>query len=199
MTLPSIVIALTAGSVGAGLPAAMHPDTACVIMLPNDVPRAGRKSPLDSLTFKVGNQSVKLCYGRPSAKGRTMIGGKAVPYDTIWRTGANEPTTVYAPIPLVVAGVTAPAGSWTLYTVPGRTEWQVIVNRSTSQWGEEHYYKGAVRAQEVGRGKVPSETVKDPIETFTIRAEPGPNGGATLVLEWEQTRVRVPVQAGAAK
>ena len=197
MILLSTLMALTTGSAAAGAPAALHPDTACVIMLPNDVPRTGRKSPLDSLTFAVGKQSVKLCYGRPSARGRTMIGGKAVPYDTIWRTGANEPTTVYAPIALEVAGVKAPTGRWTLYTVPGRSEWQVIVNRSTSQWGEEHYYKGAVRAQEVGRGKVPSESLKDPIETFTIRAEPAPDGGATLVLEWEHTRVRVPV--GVAK
>ncbi len=194
--LLSTLVALIVGGTGPGLPPALHPDTACVIMLPNDVPRAGRKSPLDSLTFAVGKRSVKLCYSRPSSKGRTMIGGKAVPFDTIWRTGANEPTTVYAPIALEVAGVRVPAGSWTLYTVPGRTEWQVIVNRSTSQWGEESYYKGAVRAQEVGRGKLPSETLKEPIEIFTIRAEPAPDGGATLVLEWEHTRVRIPVRAG---
>ena len=169
---------------------------ACHIKYPDQLPAQGRKSPLDSVSFTIGKDTVKICYGRPSARGRTMIGGAAVPYDTLWRTGANEPTTIFSDTPLEVAGVRAPAGSWTLYTVPGKTQWQVIVNASTTQWGIETDYDAVVRKQEVGRGKVPSEAMTDFVETFTIRAEPvGPNE-VTLVLEWEKTRVKIPVKLG---
>ena len=168
-------------------------DTACRVLRPNNVPVAGRKSPLDSLTFVVAKQPVKVCYGRPSSRGRVMLGGAAVPYGKLWRTGANEPTIFFSPVALTVAGIKVLPGTYSLYTVPNAAEWEVIVNRSTTQWGEEHNYTPAVRAQEVGRAKVKSETLKEPIETFTIRSE-GVGPGATLVLEWEKTRVRIPVK-----
>ncbi len=174
-------------------PAAQAADTACQVLLPNDVPAEGRKSPLDSLTFTVAKQPVKVCYGRPSSRGRTMIGSAAVPYGRVWRTGANEPTIFFTPVPLTMAGIAVPPGTYSLYTVPAAAEWEIIVNGSTKQWGEESNYTPEVRKQEVGRAKVKSETVKSPIETFTIRSE-GAGSGATLVLEWEKTRVKIPVK-----
>jgi hypothetical protein len=170
-----------------------HPDTACAA---RNVPVPGRKSPLDSLTFTIADQSVKVCYGRPSSRGRVMLGGKDIPYGKLWRTGANEPTIFFTPISLTVAGIKVPPGVYSLYTVPGRQEWEVIVNRSISQWGKEDQYTDAVKAQEVGRGKVKSESLKAPVETFTIQAEPGGNKAASLVLEWEKARVRIPLKAG---
>jgi hypothetical protein len=123
-----------------------------------------------------------------------MLGGKDVPYGTLWRTGANEPTIFYAPIALKVGGIAVPPGTYSLYTVPGRTEWEIIVNRSISQWGKEDQYTDKVKAQELGRAKVKSESVTSRIETFTIRGEPDGNN-ANLVLEWEKTRVKIPFQA----
>jgi hypothetical protein len=172
-------------------PVTPHPRAACPS---RNVPLEGRKSPLDSLTFQVASQPVKVCYGRPSSRGRVMLGGKDIPYGKLWRTGANEPTIFYAPIALKVAGIAVPPGTYSLYTVPGRTEWEIIVNRSTSQWGKEDQYTDKVKAQELGRAKVKSESVSSPIETFTIRAEPNGNN-ANLVLEWEKTRVKIPFQA----
>jgi hypothetical protein len=176
-------------------PAPQAADTACQVLHPKNVPVAGRKSPLDSLTFTVAKQPVKLCYGRPSSRGRTMLGGAAVPYGKLWRTGANEPTIFFTPVALTVAGIAVPPGTYSLYTVPGASEWEIIVNRSTKQWGEESNYTPEVRAQEVGRAKVKSEAVKQPIETFTIRSE-NAGSGATLVMEWEKTQVRIPVNPG---
>lgn len=167
----------------------------CFIKYPKQMPAAGRKSPLDSLTFMVGGTQVKLCYGRPSLRGRNMLGGADVPYDTLWRTGANEPTTIYSPVPLTVAGLKAPAGQWSLYTVPGKSEWQVVVNSSTSQWGKEDEYTAEVRSHEVGRAKVPSEALMAPVEMFTIHTEPAGANGVNLVLEWEKTRVKIPISA----
>jgi hypothetical protein len=195
MSLPT-ALALTALLTPPLAPAAQTADTACQVLLPNDVPVEGRKSPLDSLTFAVAKQPVKLCYGRPSSHGRTMIGGAAVPYGRLWRTGANEPTIFFTPVAMTVAGIVVPPGTYSLYTVPAAAEWEIIVNRSTKQWGEESNYTPEVQKQEVGRAKVKSETIKSPIETFTIRSE-GAGSSATLVLEWEKTRVKIPIKPAA--
>ncbi|MGI9039770.1 MAG: DUF2911 domain-containing protein [Gemmatimonadales bacterium] len=187
------VLALTAAASGAGLadvPMAQS-DTACPA---RNVPVQGRKSPLDSLTFTVSRQSVKVCYGRPALRGRVMLGGAAVPYGQLWRTGANEPTVIFTPVALTIAGVKVPAGRYSLYTVPGAKEWEIVVNRSTSQWGEESDYTDKVKAQEVGRGKVPVQPTTSPVESFTIRAEPASGAAKALTLEWEKTRVRIPIQ-----
>jgi hypothetical protein len=122
-----------------------------------------------------------------------MLGGTDVPYGKIWRTGANEPTIFFAPIPLKVAGLSVVPGVYSLYTVPGAREWEIIVNRSTSQWGEESNYTAEVKSQEVGRAKIRTEAANPALETFTIRAEPA-GRGASLVLEWEKTRIKIPVQ-----
>src|SRR5207249_970022 len=87
-----------------------YPDTACQVLLPEQVPAAGRKSPLDSLTFSVKGRPIKVCYGRPSSRGRVMIGGAEVPYGKLWRTGANEPTILFTPIALDLAGLKVPPG-----------------------------------------------------------------------------------------
>ncbi|MBA3522206.1 MAG: DUF2911 domain-containing protein [Gemmatimonadales bacterium] len=187
------VLALTAAASGAGIPNVpmVQSDTACPA---RNVPVQGRKSPLDSLTFTVSRQQVKVCYGRPASRGRVMLGGDAVPYGQLWRTGANEPTVIFTPVALTIAGVKVPAGQYSLYTVPGAKEWEIIVNRSTSQWGEESDYTDKVKAQEVGRGKVAVQPTTSPVESFTIRAEPARGAAKALMLEWEKTRVRIPIQ-----
>jgi hypothetical protein len=189
--LPLLVAGTMLGA--SPLPAAPAADTACQVLNPGNVPVEGRKSPLDSLTFTVARQPVKLCYGRPSSRGRVMLGGEAIPYGKLWRTGANEPTIFFTPVALTVAGIEVPPGAYSLYTVPTASTWEIIVNRSIKQWGEESNYTAAVRAQEVGRAKVQSERLEQPVETFTIRGE-GAGSGATLVLEWEKTRVKIPVK-----
>ena len=179
----------------AGLPQLGAKDPACITMNTQNLPLAKRKSPLDSLSFTVGGKTAKVCYGRPSLRGRQMIGGEAVPYGKIWRTGANEPTMIHTTGPMTLAGLKLPAGSYSLYTVPGKTEWEIVVNRSITQWGEESGYTEEVKKQELGRAKVKPENASAPVEQFTIRAEPGSGDAKALVLEWEKTRVRIPVGA----
>jgi len=153
---------------------------------------ATRPSPYDSVQVPVGGQTAKVCYSRPSMRGRQIFGSSIVPYDTIWRTGANEPTIIHLPVAANIAGIAVEPGSYSLYTVPGREQWTVIVNRSTSQWGHESRYTDEIRAQEVGRATVPAGTTESQVEQFTIRAEPQ-GDGSNLILEWENTRVSIPI------
>ena len=166
---------------------------ACITMNTKQLPLATRKSPLDSVSFTVGGNAVKVCYGRPSLRGRKMVGAEPVPFDNIWRTGANEPTMIHTAGAIAIAGIRVPAGSYSLYTVPGPKEWEIVVNRSITQWGEESNYTDAVKAQEVGRAKVKAESLTTPVETLTIRPEPASGDATALVLAWEKTRVKVPV------
>ena len=162
---------------------------ACITMNTEKLPLARRVSPLDSLSFKVGSSDEKVCYGRPSLKGRKMFGSDLVPYGKIWRTGANEPTMIHTSGPLTIAGVQVPAGSYSLYTVPGEKEWEIVVNKAITQWGHESSYTDEVKAQEVGRGKVKPETLKAPVEKLTFTNQPG-----LLVLEWDTVKVPIPVK-----
>lgn len=169
-------------------------DLACVIMQGDRESAATRESPLDSVSFQVAGGDVKVCYGRPSVRGRAIFGAELVPYGKIWRTGANEPTMIHTSVPLQVGDLRVDPGTYSLYTVPGESEWQIIVNRSTEQWGIERQYTEEVQAQELGRVTVPAEQISEPVETFTIRAVPTDGGAVDLVLEWEQTRVAVPIK-----
>lgn len=192
----NLVIVLITVSAAASAPS--HPPAVALVQAPagciimNERNFDSRPSPLDSVMFDVAGQRVKVCYGRPSARGRTMVGGESVPYGKLWRTGANEPTMIHTPVKLDIAGITVEPGSYSLYTVPGESEWEVIVNRSITQWGHESRYTDEVRAQEVGRAKVPNGHLDEHVETFTISAEPA-SGGVNLVLRWEHTEVVIPV------
>ena len=182
--LAGLVLALVAA------PAAAQ-DMACPIREGANL--ASRPSPLDSVSFSVGGQAIKICYSRPSLKGRHMVGGEAVPFGKVWRTGANETTKFITAAPVTVGSIAVPAGMYSLYSVPGEQEWSLIVNESHEQWGQERGYTPEVQAQELGRTPTNVETLATPIETFTIRAEPQADGSAHLILEWETSRVRVPL------
>lgn len=157
---------------------------------------AGRASPFDSVTMPVGAGQAKVCYSRPALKGRTMIGGEAVPYGQLWRFGANEPTVIHLSTAASIAGAQVAPGSYSLYVVPEEGgEWTLVVNRSTSQWGHEGQYTSEVEAQEVGRFPVQAETIEEPVEQFTIRERPD---GPGLVAEWQNSRIIIPIEPADA-
>ncbi len=155
-----------------------------------------RASPLAGVRFDFEGGHGKVCYGRPSLHGRRMLGGEAVPYGQLWRTGANEPTTLHLDAPARLGPLPLLPGSYALYTVPAAAQWLVIVNRAIRQWGLESEYTDALRAREVGRFAVPVETLETPVETFTVRPVVSALGARELVLEWERARVRLPLAGG---
>jgi len=158
------------------------------------MPLEGRSSPYDSVATSVGAATVKICYGRPSARGRTMIGGEAVPFGRLWRTGANEPTILHTTETIRVGGVVLPEGSYSIYTIPGDETWDVFFSRSTGHWGLA--IDEAVRDQEVGSAQVARERPDEHVETFTIDFRTADDGSTHLVMEWEEFLIRLPVEAG---
>ncbi len=89
-----------------------------------------------TLTFADGN-TVTIDYSRPSMRNRKIFGG-LVPYDQVWRTGANAATSLKTSVDLNIGGTTVPKGSYTIYTLPGTSKWQLIINKQTGQWGTEY-------------------------------------------------------------
>lgn len=150
---------------------------------------ASRESPLDSVMIRLGDATAKLCYGRPSARGRVMVGGED-PYGLPWRMGANEPTTIHLPFPATVGGVDVGPGSYTLYAVPEADAWTIVVNDNTNRWGIP--LSPEVRRSDVGSFTVRPSPLTPPVETLTFRFEGGGDSGA-LVYEWEGITFRIPV------
>jgi hypothetical protein len=143
-------------------------------------------SPRDTARAVVADREIFVDYGRPYMRGRTIMGG-LVPYGRVWRTGANEATTLVTAADLQLGGAPVPAGTYTLYTVPGETEWILIVNRQTGQWGTV-YDEGS----DLVRLPMRVTRLDAPVEQFTIRLEPRGERAGTLALEWEHTRAEVP-------
>jgi len=96
--------------------------------------RTPRPSPNATLTQSVGLTDITIKYSRPGVKGRTIWGG-LVPYDAVWRTGANEATTITFSDDVTVGGTKVPKGTYALFTVPGRDTWDVVLNKQGEQWG----------------------------------------------------------------
>lgn len=165
---------------------------------------AGRPSPYDSIEVRFDSTWVKLCYSRPYANGREVFGA-LVPWDTLWRTGANEPTILHLNRSAEVAGIPLTPGLYSLYTVPGRETWTLVVNASTSQWGQTRSvplpdgtigasaYTTEVAGMEVGRAEVGTREVAH-TEQLTASFRDRIDGRFQLHLEWEQTGIVVPVR-----
>lgn len=147
-----------------------------------------RASPLATVRIPLGDGTVQVCYGRPSARGRLIFGG-VVPYGELWRTGANEPTRIYTDRRMSIAGIPLEPGRYSIYSRPGGDGWEVHLNRSTLHWGND--LSASVLAQEVGHTTVPVEQLVQPVETLTVRSEARAADAADLIVEWEGTRVRL--------
>ena len=151
---------------------------------------ADRPSPLDSAVVDMGGEMVKVCYGAPSARGRTLVGGDPHPFGQPWRTGANEATSIHLPFAATVAGVEVDAGSYSLYTVPGDDSWEIFVNGTVERWGIP--MNAGVAEANVGSGMA-SAFANEHTERLTMSFENAMANSATLVLRWEGYRVEIPV------
>ncbi|HEY0037332.1 MAG TPA: DUF2911 domain-containing protein [Longimicrobium sp.] len=146
-------------------------------------------SPRDTAEIVFAERRIMVDYGRPAMRGRTIMGG-LVPYGQVWRTGANQATHLMTQHDLRIGNASVPAGTYTLYTLPGESAWQLIVSRHTGQWGTVYQ-----QAQDLARIPMQVGRTAAPVEQFTIslNADPGANR-VNLVMEWENTRAWVPIE-----
>jgi hypothetical protein len=140
-----------------------------------------------SVSFADG-KTVTIKYSRPSVKGRQIFGG-LVPYDKVWRTGANAATSLSTDTDLVIGGTTVPKGNYTLYTLPSQNGWKLIINKETGQWGTKYD-----QSQDLARVDMKSTKLSSPVEEFTISLDKNGADAATLNLKWENTGASVDVK-----
>jgi hypothetical protein len=154
---------------------------------------AQRPSPLSATLVTVGGQNATLCYGRPKANGRKVM-GELVPMGTPWRLGANEATALHVPFAADIGGVKVEPGAYSIYAVPGETEWEFFVNRQVERWGIP--INQDVKAADVGSFKRKVAATSGMVEqlTFTWMSHGADMGH--LVMEWENTKVEIPVHKG---
>ena len=152
--------------------------------------KSKRPSPPGTTECTIKGKKVSISYSRPSLRGRKAIGGELVPYDKVWRTGANEATTLTTEIELNIGGAKVPAGTYTLYTLPSQDSWKLIINKQTGQWGTEYN-----QDQDLARVPMTKTEIVVPVEQFTISLDQDNNASADLVMEWEKTRLTVLVKA----
>lgn len=160
-----------------------------ILALPVEAQERGntlpRTSPNATVSQTIGITEVQITYGRPSVNGRAIF-GDLVPFGDPWRTGANEATTFSVSTPVQVEGQTLEAGTYGLFTVPGRDSWTIIFNDVAEQWGAYEYDS----SEDVLRVETTPESA-DPQEMMTFTFESVTDTSATMALHWATTRVPV--------
>ena len=149
-----------------------------------------RASPNAALSQTIGTTQVRLTYGRPQVNGRTIF-GNLVPYDEVWRTGANEATTFSVSSDVTIEGTSLAAGTYSLYTIPGPDSWTIIFNNVANQWGTQYD-----QSEDAVRVDVDPESAPQH-EMMTFVFEQVADTSGTCVLYWAD--VRVPFEVRAAR
>jgi hypothetical protein len=149
-----------------------------------------RVSPLAIASAHYKNTYLKITYGQPQKNGRVIFGG-LVPYAKVWRTGANEATEITITNDIKINNTLLKAGTYSMFTIPEKEKWTVILNSDLGQWGDYNYNS----KMDVLRFEVPSLVIPDNVvyESFTIRVNQKTDT-AEISLLWEHTQVNIPVQ-----
>lgn len=140
-------------------------------------------SPRDSVFCLIDTNMISVNYGRPSMRGRTIMGG-LVPWHKVWRTGANEATHLKTNFDMALGGVPVPRGTYTLWTLPSPKGWKFILNKQTGQWGTNYDER-----QDYARFDAIVEQLETPVETLTIAFDATGRTHGRLKLMWDRTLV----------
>ena len=153
-----------------------------------------KHSPETTTTYSKDGFDLKVVYSSPSKKDRVIF-GELVPYGKDWRTGANEPTTFTSANDITINGKNLTAGTYSLWTIPRATNWDVIFNSKVPDWGVTILSGGAKTTREpasdVVTTNVPVQSLGTPLENFTINFEKG--NQLMLNLAWDKTKVSLPI------
>jgi hypothetical protein len=148
-----------------------------------------RPSPLNMVTSRYKDTYLKIIYSQPQKRGREIF-GELVPWGEVWRTGANEATELTITQDILIHSDTLKAGSYSLFTIPGKDRWQVIFNADLGLWGSYNYNP----KKDVMRIDAPAQTTDGVVyEPFTISINPR-NDKADISLMWDKTQVSFTIQ-----
>jgi hypothetical protein len=155
--------------------------------------KSKRPSPPASAECKFSDgKRVKVDYSSPRAKGRKILGAATdkalVPFGEIWRTGANEATTLVTGANVTVGGKDVPAGSYTIFTIPKADAWTLVISKKTGEWGTDYPGEG----EDLARVPMSVSMTSAPVENFTIAFDQA-SGKCMLRMEWENTRASVEI------
>jgi len=143
-------------------------------------------SPPARTSVTIAGKKLLIAYSSPRIRGRKIMGG-LVPYGQWWRTGADNATTFQTDAELDLGGLKVPKGIYTIYTLPGATEWQLIINRQTGQWGTEYNQR-----QDLGRVKMNLAQTPAVVDGFKIELLSTGGNKGLLKMTWERTEISVP-------
>ena len=147
-----------------------------------------RASPHETVTATIAGQKITIEYGRPYKKGREIMGG-LVPFGQVWRTGADEATTLTTTADLMVGGLHVPAGTYSLFTLPDTNGWTLILNKTAKQWGAFKYDD----TQDLGRTPMKVANLDTAVEQFTIAIEPAGGSMGVIKLAWDDTQASIDI------
>lgn len=152
-----------------------------------------RLSPKDAVKFELNDTKLEVLYNRPYKKGRQVFGA-LVPYDKVWRTGANEATTFTSNKNLIVDGVSVPKGVYTLWTIPNDSVWKVFFNTKQYEWGvDDHMEPMREPKYDLVDIDVPVIHLEKSVEQFTIAFD-NTTDNLKMTMAWDQTKIEIPME-----
>jgi hypothetical protein len=166
--------------------------TLSAIMALAQDPTIPQPSPKQTITEEFGLGKITLTYCRPGVKGRKIF-GLTEPYGLVWRTGANNATTIQFTDEVTIEGEKVLAGEYGLFSIPGEREWTFILNKTPKQWGAYSYKE----SEDLVRFKVPVAKAPAFNETLTLNFTEATNSACTLQLDWENTEVKLHLSTDA--
>lgn len=147
-------------------------------------------SPLQTINQQFATSNIEISYSRPSVNNRTVF-GEVVPFDAVWRTGANRATTIFFGEDVTINGSPLPKGKYGLLTIPGKTEWTIILSKDTTVTSANAYKQ----ENDAVRLLVKPTTLSSKVENLTIGLENVKTNEAQVVLSWDKTSVSFTINA----
>lgn len=152
-------------------------------------PKNFRPSPTALASIRYKDSYIKITFCQPHKRGRTIFGG-LVPYGQVWRTGANEATEITLTRDIFINGTLLSAGTYSLFTIPEKDTWTIIINKDVGLWGSYNYNSKLDQIRFV----VPVQAITTEVyEAFTIQFDQR-NNVADLLLLWDKTKISIPIQ-----
>ncbi len=153
-----------------------------------------KNSPQKTAVYTKNGMDLQVSYSSPYKKGRVIF-GELVPFDQVWRTGANEPTVLVNGSTVSIMGQDLPAGTYSVWTIPGREKWDIIFNEEVPDWGVTLLSGGKKTSRnpesDVLKIERPVINLIEEVESFTISFEE--TGALYLCMDWDKTKIRIPI------